>query len=123
MLTVAWYFRYGCALQHTRSPIAPDGLSDFAQMTWGPKFSGKPTPPEVLQASTEKIKTAFDKLSDLWFQESADFLVGTEISLADVTLAVMLSNVTKQGKYDLSLHPKLVHFLQEIRKRPEFKEL
>jgi glutathione S-transferase len=84
-------------------------------------MTGKPTAPELLATLREKLVVSLDRLASTWFQEHPDPVVGTETSMADVTLAVMLNHLLTGTDYDLAAHPKVQHFREAAQKNPLLK--
>eukprot|EP01006_Ploeotia_vitrea_P060447 TRINITY_DN75932_c0_g1_i1.p1 TRINITY_DN75932_c0_g1~~TRINITY_DN75932_c0_g1_i1.p1 ORF type:complete len:322 (-),score=40.83 TRINITY_DN75932_c0_g1_i1:92-1057(-) len=65
-----------------------------------------------------------DFLSEYFFQEAEEFLVGTSLSTADCYLAVSLQQLQLAGKEDKELsqsNPKIKHFFEAVSRTDAFK--
>lgn len=61
-----------------------------------PLFLGQQVPPEKLQEAIEDLTSSLRKLEDKFLQDK-HFLVGNEISLADLVAIVELMQVNQAG--------------------------
>lgn len=68
-----------------------------------PLFTGQPLPAEKLQEVMDGLATALDQFEGLFLQDKP-FLVGSEVSLADLVAIVDLMQVTSRV---LGSHPPL----------------
>jgi glutathione S-transferase len=61
------------------------------------------------------MDSALNRITEVWFREHAEHVVGTELSLADIVLAVMLTHIVNMAQFDLSAHPKLQKFVDGLK--------
>ncbi|XP_048370534.1 glutathione S-transferase theta-1-like [Sphaerodactylus townsendi] len=78
-----------------------------------PLFLGHPIPPEKLQDATEDLNNNLQKLEDKFLQDKP-FIVGTEISLADLAAIVELMQPVGAGWDIFESRPKLLEWRRRV---------
>nr|XP_056715589.1 glutathione S-transferase theta-1-like [Euleptes europaea] len=78
-----------------------------------PLFLGQQTPPEKLQDAIDDLNGSLRKLEDKFLQDKP-FIVGTEISLADLVAIVELMQPLGAGWDIFENHPKLLEWRRRV---------
>lgn len=69
----------------------------------------------------EKLATQFKHIDNTFFKDSANHVVGNQLTLADVALGLALSQLTL-AKYEVSAFPKIAAFWQHLQTVEAFKK-
>jgi len=112
-----WFEEYG------DSPlVAITGPKIFFQKIIGPAFFNQPTDDAVVsKAVNEELPPLFDYLES---QITGDWLVGSQFSIADISIGTQFVNLRLAGvSVDAARWPKLVRYIARVHERPSFKKL
>ena len=112
-----WFEEYG------DSPlVAITGPKIFFQKIIGPAFFNQPTDDAVVsKAVNEELPPLFDYLES---QITGDWLVGSQFSIADISIGTQFVNLRLAGvSVDAARWPKLARYIARVHERPSFKKL
>ena len=112
-----WFEEYG------DSPlVAITGPKIFFQKIIGPAFFNQPTDDAVVsKAVNEELPPLFDYLES---QITGDWLVGSQFSIADISIGTQFVNLRLAGvSIDAARWPKLARYIARVHERPSFKKL
>jgi len=112
-----WFEEYG------DSPlVAVAGPKIFFQKIIGPAFFNQPTDDAVVsKAVNEELPPLFDYLES---QITGDWLVGSQFSIADISIGTQFVNLRLAGvSVDAARWPKLARYIARVHERPSFKKL
>ena len=112
-----WFEEYG------DSPlVAVTGPKIFFQKIIGPAFFNQPTDDAVVsKAVNEELPPLFDYLES---QITGDWLVGSQFSIADISIGTQFVNLRLAGvSVDAARWPKLARYIARVHERPSFKKL
>jgi len=86
----------------------------------GPRM-GVPSNPNSFKSLEKQVEKALDSIENIWLKDKP-FLAGSEITLADLSLACELAQLTLLD-YDLSSRPRLSAWLKKMKEVPGFEQL
>ena len=88
----------------------------------GPAFFNQPTDDAVVsKAVNEELPPLFDYLES---QITGDWLVGSQFSIADISIGTQFVNLRLAGvSVDAARWPKLARYIARVHERPSFKKL
>ncbi len=81
---------------------------------------GLPSNQEAIANGKAKLAAELPKFTARFFKESA-FVVGTELSLADITLIALVTQMI-MVQFDWSPYPEIQKFSETVQALPQFKE-
>jgi glutathione S-transferase len=115
---VVWYDEFADTI------LAGCGAKMFFNRIVAPRFMGRPGDMEAAEtAEREELPPILDYIESV-VPQAGGYLVGNELTLADLAVACPFVNLTHLGiELDEARHPKTVAYVQRILSRPSFAPL
>ena len=104
--------------------LAGCGAKMFFNRIVAPRFMGRPGDMQVAEtAEREELPPILDYIESV-VPEAGGYLVGDDLTLADIAVACPFVNLTHLGiELDEARHPKTVAYVRRILSRPSFAPL
>eukprot|EP01103_Thecamoeba_quadrilineata_P005632 TRINITY_DN15402_c0_g1_i1.p1 TRINITY_DN15402_c0_g1~~TRINITY_DN15402_c0_g1_i1.p1 ORF type:complete len:219 (-),score=48.54 TRINITY_DN15402_c0_g1_i1:68-724(-) len=98
--------------------FTPSGMLTYYK-AFAARF-GKTIEPATITAQEETVKANLSQVSELFFKDSPNFVVGTSLTIADITLGTILAQITTVIAYDLSPFAPLQTYFNNLKKNEAF---